>query len=89
MVAHSTVVGTTVPGLGLSLLDSTQGVTVRWVAQGSRASRAGLLAGDVIRLLQGSPVRSASALAESLNKPLPHLLTVARGDSQFEAELAP
>jgi S1-C subfamily serine protease len=71
------------PPVGLSLASGAAGVTVATITPGSNAEIAGLRAGDVIALLDGSPVASPSALAGTFNVAASgqtYLLTIRRAD---------
>jgi S1-C subfamily serine protease len=69
----------------LGVNTTTSGVVVGQVAAGSPAASAGLQPGDVITAIDGQPLDSESALAESLNKHKPGdsvALTVIRNGQQ-------
>jgi S1-C subfamily serine protease len=57
--------------LGISSVDTVQGVAVAGVADGSPAARAGLSAGDVITSIDGTAVQSAEGVSSAIKSHSP------------------
>src|SRR5271156_1003507 len=54
------------PDDGVTWADEPSGVTARWIAQNSPAARAGILQGDVLTAIDGSPINGALQVSRRL-----------------------
>ena len=75
------------PRLGVMLDQGEQGVTIRDVVKGSIAENAGARAGDVIKMVAGTPVRDAATVIAAVRRQAPGTwlpITVQRGAQSLE-----